>query len=707
MATKRGTDQDDLLFGGSGDDTLEGGLGSDVLEGGSGDDALYADTADTLALFHAGDRLIHGYNGSEASPNLLKGGSGDDALYGANGNDRLLGGTGHDLISAAAGADRVDGGSGDDFIHAQFDRGDSIDGGAGHDTAAGGVAWTPSLDLDFSVSGNTARLAGAGEVLVSFRNVETYILNTHEGNDHLEGTGARRVEFDAGAGHDTLIGSAGDDRLAGGTGDDTLAGGTGDDTILHSGGTSTVDAGPGNDQVRLHAIDNGVTAVVATVRLGSGADRLEVHGTGGTATVQVDGGSGHDTLEVDWSSTSGRVIASLGSVTGSDLSVSATRIQSLDISAGSGHDRLTGGDSADRLDAGTGRDVVRGRGGNDTLSIGDGGRADGGTGIDRINLDLHASSAGVEFRFSSATVAPNATTSFTAMESLGFRGGTGNDTVTASSRADTLADGAGDDVLTAGAGNDTFVRGAVDTAATWDEVLAGYENPPDSGVDRFDGGAGRDTLTFATRAMPIDFMAWSPVVFGQVVVDLQTQSLNSGLAQGLTLRSIERIDSGVSDDTLRGSAAGEEFHAGDGNDTVNGRRGNDRIEGGRGADDLTGGAGRDTFAYNDLWFSPIKGYGYGVPEDNSGDRIRDFTRGQDKLAFDMDKPAGAVIATGTDPDGAARGAPFYFNTSTHELWMRYDGDYFDTFYNAPENLVFRVAVLDNVSTLGASDLVFV
>jgi len=83
------------VLGGPGHDTLYGASGNDTLEGGDGNDLFYA-------------------------------GAGNDTLYGGNGNDTLDGGSGNDLILGQAG---------DDFLLANDTLADTLNGGAGTDTA--------------------------------------------------------------------------------------------------------------------------------------------------------------------------------------------------------------------------------------------------------------------------------------------------------------------------------------------------------------------------------------------------------------------------------------------------------------------------------------------------------------------------------------------------------------------------------------------
>ncbi len=63
------------------------------------------------------------------------------------------------------------------------------------------------------------------------------------------------VDFDAGAGNDTVMGAAGDDKLNGGEGNDSISGGKGNDTLVASLGADKLDGGDGKDVLDLTQLD--------------------------------------------------------------------------------------------------------------------------------------------------------------------------------------------------------------------------------------------------------------------------------------------------------------------------------------------------------------------------------------------------------------------------------------------------------------------
>jgi Ca2+-binding RTX toxin-like protein len=84
-------------------------------------------------------------------------------------------------------------------------------------------------------------------------------------------------------------------------------------------------------------------------------------------------------------------------------------------------------------------------------------------------------------------------------------------------------------------------------------------------------------------------------------------------------------------DSLAGGDGNDDLQAGGGKDNLSGGKGNDTVEGGAGADRLSGGAGRDQFTFYVRDGNQPAGLGR-----TGRDTITDFTRGQDKLVFDVD-----------------------------------------------------------------------
>ncbi len=173
--TLRGNGGNDALFGEDGDDQLEGGDGNDFLSGGNNNDTLYGQNDnDTLDgglgadFFQGGSGVdLADYQfrseklnisldnvandgaageGDNVSSDIenINGGSGADrivataqnnSLQGNGGNDTIYAGDGDDTVVGGAGADNLFGQDGNDTIYALDGTKDTLDGGAGTDTA--------------------------------------------------------------------------------------------------------------------------------------------------------------------------------------------------------------------------------------------------------------------------------------------------------------------------------------------------------------------------------------------------------------------------------------------------------------------------------------------------------------------------------------------------------------------------------------------
>ncbi len=211
-------------------------------------------TSDTLRGLNGND-VLSGLNGNDR----LFGGNGNDLLVGGNGNDNLRGDNNNDRLFGGNGNDVLVGGNGNDNLRGDNNN-DRLFGGNGNDTLIGGNG----NDVIRGDNHNDRLFGGNGH--------DTLIGGNH--NDKLYGQNNIDRLF-GGNGHDFLRGDAGNDKLFGQRNVDRLFGGSGNDFL---------DGGLGNDRL------------VG----GSGNDRL-VFDRGDI--VQVDGGTGVDTLIVRTSGT--------------------------------------------------------------------------------------------------------------------------------------------------------------------------------------------------------------------------------------------------------------------------------------------------------------------------------------------------------------------------------------------------------------------
>jgi Ca2+-binding RTX toxin-like protein len=572
--------------------------------------------------------------------------------------------------------------------------------------------------VTFSITGNTGKLSDGTTVT----DAEHYTIHSGAGNDVLTAGTALSVKFYGNGGSDRLTGGLGNDTLDGGAGNDVLVGGDGNDAITDNAGGNTINAGNGNDAVNLE-----ITAGTAanSIQLGTGNDAVRINYSGGSTagTFTVDGGTGTDIASVSRSQTTKNltfVLSPNAVLTNGDVTLK--NVEAVQMWSGSGADNLTGGALSDLFHGGSGNDTLKslagndilyggagvdlleggdgndilqatystqfdahadklyGGAGDDQLRINHGDFADGGTGSDRIYVDLSNQATGVSFTFTNGTVVVNSVTKFTAAESLEFYGTSGNDTVTAGTLNDVLVGNAGSDTLRGGGGNDSLYDGAGNDKLYGDAGNDTLVRTVEAGVDIIDGGAGIDTLMFNFDSER------------SVILDLANNANNAGMAKGLTVTGIEIVYGSDLDDDIRGTAANETFFGGDGDDYLFGGAGNDVLEGGAAGDLLKGGAGSDQFVFH------ADGFG-------TGDQIVDFTRGQDKLVIDrsdfgMAAAGNPGLVAGADPLASGTGPQFLFETDNGRLWYDRDG----TGNNYDAELIVTLA---SNNALALSDFLFV
>ena len=263
-----------------------------------------------------------------AAADDLRGTAGPDVIVGRGGRDRIAAGPGADLVCAGARADRISGGAGADRLYGQGD--DAPEG----DTLGAGDWLHAGRGDDMIVGGDVGSDARDGQDVVAFGT----------------GPGGVTVVFPEGT--------------ASGEGDDVLSGIEG---VVGTPGRDVVIRRPYADredvfdygQIRTGAGDDRVLAD-AYVRAGTGSDTVRLRFDG-----EAYGGRGNDRLSAPGS----------------------TRHDLPAFYAGSGDDRMVGGDGPEYFRPGAGHDVARGAGGRDQFRPGPGDDvALGGAGADRITL---------------------------------------------------------------------------------------------------------------------------------------------------------------------------------------------------------------------------------------------------------------------------------------------------------------------------------
>ncbi|HEX8365143.1 MAG TPA: calcium-binding protein [Allosphingosinicella sp.] len=533
---------------------------------------LFAPPAGPTPVAH----VDHAGNDGDES---VTGGAGNDRLAGAGGNDVLDGGGGHDFLNGGAGSNTANGGDGIDTL--VVDYGDVA-------TPVVSTALTPNGGGGFDGSISTS------DRNVTFSSIERFWITTGSGNDEVR----------TGAGDDIVSLGAGDDFAYLGGGDDQLDGGDGIDGFSADYSSSLADVVADLRLPLLPADRFRNFEYVGTLRTGSGADVVftrevardeKIFTNGGDDFIsvengadEVEGGSGFDTLFVNYIDATGPVVSGApsgtladgytGTVTSAGRSVAYSGIERLQLVGGAFNDDLRGGAGIDTFNGNGGADTMTGGNGNDIYFVENAGDVVvelAGEGTDEIRTFLavqNLASTNVE--------------NLRAMSGIDheFRGNEGNNVVTGGAGRDVVyLQQGGNDRVSGLAGNDTFFYGATFTAA--DAV---------SGGDGIDGLIlqGAYTLTLGTGSTanvtgvetislaPGHFTDWGDTAGN--FYDYSFTTLNGNVAAGAVLK--------FNGFYLR---AGEDF-------TFNGTAETDGkfiLLGGQGVDNLTGGNGNDIFAF--------------------------------------------------------------------------------------------------------------
>jgi Ca2+-binding RTX toxin-like protein len=486
----------DILIGGATNDTLTGGLGNDAVFGGGGDDTIRWSVTNPVKFGNitiipevpdGRDFIDGGANGAAGDRFTVTGNNTAEAFTIYSNTDDWDGagpGTGSSAAHAGftglhAGTEIVIARNG--TVIAELDNVEEItintldvtannnnggpDGGtvAGDTVAIVGNFTGTSLNYStITVNGGT----GADTVDISgLTSDHRIVFHGGGGDDQVTGTLRPQDVVDSQNGlsdgdnqggssdgddhdddasqptpwHDTLVqnGTSADDVLIGGPGDDVFNGGDGDDLILGNDGADTLKAGAGDDLVKAGAGDDVVF--------------------GNDGNDDIFGGSGRDLLTGD-----------------------------------AGDDRLFGDAGDDAIEGGTGNDTVYGGAGNDRViaTVGDGDDTYFGD-TEEDTLDYSAISANITAdlgngigQHGSVTSAQSGIDKVFGFED--FIGGSGNDTIIASSVTN---------VMDGGGGNDTFVFGSTGDADG--DTIKGFQ-PGDkidlSAIDANTGASGNQSF---------------------------------------------------------------------------------------------------------------------------------------------------------------------------------------------------------------------
>ena len=200
--------------------------------------------------------------------NTLSGLDGKDELRGEGGVDSLLGGAGIDTLDGGSGADQMDGGAGNDLYY--VDNGlDAVielaDGGYDTVFTSTAIALPDFVEkLVFNGLADGTMLAGNDLANYLIGNYTDDSIDVGAGNDTAAG-GSGDDTLLGGAGNDTLLGEFGIDSIEGGLGRDILIGGLGADLFVFVGVTDSQGANrdlirdfeDGIDRIDLRQLDAG------------------------------------------------------------------------------------------------------------------------------------------------------------------------------------------------------------------------------------------------------------------------------------------------------------------------------------------------------------------------------------------------------------------------------------------------------------------
>ena len=483
-----GLEGNDTLLGDAGNDVLDGGAGADVLNGGAGSDTVsYANSAAAIAV-----NLTSGFTmGGDAEGDTL---TALEVLIGSSFNDKLESLTaGHSL----------QGGAGDDIYY------------IGNASVAVTEAANNGVD---EVQTTLAVLSIAG-----YTNVEKL---TYTGSAAFTGTGNAGDNTIVGSvGNDILNGNAGNDQLVGGAGNDTLTGGLGADQLQGGDGVDVASYADAAAGVTINLKTNAHTGIAAgdtydSIELIRGSNYADIFiGTAGADNF--DGGLGVDAIDYSTSAAAVNVNLTTKVVSGGDAQGDTlTAIET-----------VVGSVFNDTLASSTAGHTLRGGAGDDLYIVGASGVVvdeDANNGVDEVQTALATLNIAGFADVEKLTYTGLAAATFTGT------GNAGDNIITGGAGSDVLGGGAGNDTLVGNAGNDTLTGGI--------------------GADVLQGGDGFDTASYADAATA-------------VTINLKT-SAHTGIAAGDTYDSIEQIRGSAYADSFTGTAGANNFDGGAGIDTI-------------------------------------------------------------------------------------------------------------------------------------------
>jgi Ca2+-binding RTX toxin-like protein len=561
--------------------------------------------------------------------------------------DSLVGTATKDDIYAGAGDDQLTGGAGDRLY-----------GGVGNDTY---VVSDSSVQIVENAGDGSDTVEASSDYTLG-DNVENVTLAA--GSQARNGTGNTL---------DNLItGNTQDNVLDGGLGADQLIGGAGDDMYVvdQAGDVVIEQTGEGNDTVltlcdwtlgdnieRLELVGlgdlSGTGNALDNDLVGNNADN---HLVGGGGTDRLHGGQGDDYLVLDTSGDQAFEAAGEGTDTierrfETNL-VLVDNVENLvlvgDALTGNGNNlgnTITGSSANNTLAGYAGADTLDGQAGDDSMF--------GGAGA-----DLLSGGDGVDY----------------------LDGGADADWLASGAGNDTLVGGAGDDMLDGGAGDDAYVFGASDGSDVINNAGGGsdgifFTGGIDAGRLSFTRD-GDDLMIFVDGATAPSVRVAGHFLGGDAAIAYVQPDGGNSLSAAQIAQMIDTGETGGTpyDQTVEGTASGEQLVGGAGRDLIEGLAGDDQLFGLAGDDTIRGGDGDDYLAGGD-------GNGTGSGTDRlEGGVGNDTLNGEDGInaliggAGDDSYVYGGGQDTIDNTDGGFDGVYFNDGVTASQLGFSRDGD---------------------------------
>lgn len=495
---------DDTLIGGAGNDTLNSGAGLDLIEGGSG--------ADNMNGGAGLDWLSYQNSTSAVNVNLATGvasgghAQGDtitnfELVIGSSYNDTIIGDSNVNFLEGAAGADNLIAGGPQDFI-TFYTSPSAVNVNLGTGVHSGGHATGDTYTNIYGVFGSAFNdnLTGDDQNNELWGAAGDDTLNGGDGNDILDGD-VGNDNINGGSGHDLILGGAGSDTMDGGDGIDLL-----DYSLSQSGVTVNLLTGIGSngdaagdtftniedvygsdfaDTITGDGEDNLIDGFkgVDTINGGAGDDHFLVYQIDSSEEDTIDGGDGHDRLELIGSSTVTSYSVMLASV-------DVTNIETIRMGNGFKESlTLTAQDVIDVTDADNVLEIIGHV--TDVLSTGSAwvyNQDEMRDGEIYHNYTSGAATLYVHIETGTQTGFPVPVASFSETVSGVYDANDNNDSSLSLTEltTDVIVNGKdGNDLIVTGAGDDTLNGG------NGDDMLRGT-----NGSDTLNGGAGNDILFY-------------------------------------------------------------------------------------------------------------------------------------------------------------------------------------------------------------------